>query len=389
MNNTKEILKTKTEFKNYRELCSVLGWTVSAGNSKKKQLEDLKLLCKYEKLGNKIIIKEVYEEKREKEVKLKKSKVPYTFNIENIILGSLFIQEHPNRAVMGKSVLLRAVGLTNDNYSTANEYPFKYAQLMNVNINSVLEFFKVNNKSIQNDLDRALKRLEKEGYIFLNTTKILCRYTLDVENAEYNFETYFDERGVKKRNSKASVSCKRVFTVATDEEQEIILKANMITLEEMGLTDMRDLMVRGDKDTYYEHLYKNIRKDIKDFEFMFSAYDITFNKEVVKKALSNRGYNCWNLNSAFENINKVNEGCMSKIIKNSEKRQQKALKDKEENEAFKKYLYRTKETYLKDVSTITESVIKNTAPRKKEDILNVIVTPEQFLGFKTELLESK
>lgn len=379
------VLKQKREFKNYRDLCNSLGWEISAGNTKKKQMEQLKLLCNYEKVGNRIVIKEVFEQEKTKEVKLKKSKVSYTFNIENIILGSLLIQEHPNRAVMGKNVLLRAVGLINDNYSTANEYPFKYAQLANVNINSVLEFFKVNNRSIQNDLDRALKRLEKQGYIFLNSSKILCRYTLDMDNAEYNFETYFDERGVKKRNSSASVSCKRVFSVASEREQEIILEANMNTLEQLGFSDMKELVAKGNKDQYYEVLYNNIRTHIKDFEFMFSAYDITFNKTVVKKALLERGYDCWTTNSAFENINIVNEGCMNKIIKNSKKRQHKALINQEENEAFRKYLYRTKETYLKDVSVITESVIKNTSPKIKEEILNVIVTPEQFLGFKSDL----
>lgn len=49
--------------KNYRDLCKVLDWEITGGNTKKKQLRILRELCKYEKRGNAFVIKEIYNVK--------------------------------------------------------------------------------------------------------------------------------------------------------------------------------------------------------------------------------------------------------------------------------------------------------------------------------------
>lgn len=67
--NDKEILEILTNvkfFKNYKEMCKVLGWQVVTSNSKKAQFKDLDCYCKYEKQGQKIIILEVFNEPRER-----------------------------------------------------------------------------------------------------------------------------------------------------------------------------------------------------------------------------------------------------------------------------------------------------------------------------------
>ena len=48
-------------FKNYKELCVFLGWEITNGNSKKKQMDTLSTMCKWHKEGNKIVVDEVYE----------------------------------------------------------------------------------------------------------------------------------------------------------------------------------------------------------------------------------------------------------------------------------------------------------------------------------------
>ncbi|WP_415331721.1 GIY-YIG nuclease family protein [Clostridium perfringens] len=54
-------LKEGQVFKNYKELCGFLGWEITNGNSKKKQMDTLSTMCEWHKEGNKIIIDEVYE----------------------------------------------------------------------------------------------------------------------------------------------------------------------------------------------------------------------------------------------------------------------------------------------------------------------------------------
>ena len=54
------LLELKT-YKNYKELCKAMNWTVSSGNTKKAQIKQLDLLCKYHKEGNKFIIDNIYD----------------------------------------------------------------------------------------------------------------------------------------------------------------------------------------------------------------------------------------------------------------------------------------------------------------------------------------
>ena len=55
------------EYKNYKELCEALGWSVKAGNSRIAQLRQLSSVCKWRKDGNAIIITKIYAEPKPKE----------------------------------------------------------------------------------------------------------------------------------------------------------------------------------------------------------------------------------------------------------------------------------------------------------------------------------
>lgn len=55
------MLELKT-YKNYRELCKVMNWSTTGGNTKTKYLKELDSLCKWHKEGNKIVIDEIYSE---------------------------------------------------------------------------------------------------------------------------------------------------------------------------------------------------------------------------------------------------------------------------------------------------------------------------------------
>ena len=59
-------LELKT-YKNYKELCSVMGWNITGGSYKKSRLKSLSSLCIYHKEGNKFIIDEIFDIPREKE----------------------------------------------------------------------------------------------------------------------------------------------------------------------------------------------------------------------------------------------------------------------------------------------------------------------------------
>ena len=54
------MLELKT-YKSWREICSAMGWDTTGGSYKKARLKKLESLCSFDRLGNKYIIKEIYD----------------------------------------------------------------------------------------------------------------------------------------------------------------------------------------------------------------------------------------------------------------------------------------------------------------------------------------
>ena len=53
------------DYKNYKELCKAMNWSITGGDTKVKHLKELDSLCKWHKEGNKIVIDEIYSEPKE------------------------------------------------------------------------------------------------------------------------------------------------------------------------------------------------------------------------------------------------------------------------------------------------------------------------------------
>lgn len=388
MSSIKELLRNKNEFKNYRDLCNNLNLPIMGGNAKKKQLEELSNFCKYRKEGNKFIIEEIFSD-LETETKSRKKeygKLYYIENIENIILGGLYENREKQRSIIGKNTLLKATGLINCNFQKAKEYEFKFTKYLEVNINCVLEYFDLNTKSVKTDLEKALKNLKNRNLITYDTTQIICKVEVDTSKIKYVFGSFVDELGNKRKTSDVEVKGEKVFTVATQEEKEIILNSGRKSLEQLGFDNIQQVYKFGMIDTYYSLLYYYIRQSIPNFDFCFEAYDIVFNSNNIIKELEKRGYSNWTDRDTFSNKDEVNKGIIDKITKNSIKRQIKTKQnEKEDVVKFKKYLYRTHEQYLSDVQTITNSVIKNTTKKIDNDLASIMVTEEDFLGFKKRI----
>ena len=56
-------LKEGQVFRNYKELCNYLGWNITDGKSKIKQIENLRYLCRFERVGHKYVIVKILNDK--------------------------------------------------------------------------------------------------------------------------------------------------------------------------------------------------------------------------------------------------------------------------------------------------------------------------------------
>lgn len=369
-----EILKGKREFKNYKDLCNHLGWEISAGNVKKKQMKELDLICRFSKNGNKFIIEEIYEDRADAEFK-KACRVKYMDNLENIIMGYLLLKGDGRKCISSKSNFMKEVGLINANFNLCKEYQFKTAQLLGVDIRTVSEYFNLNTKSLKADLERAMKNLSKMKLIDYNMVTLLCKYEKLNDIDRYVFEENKDEKGNKISKTYITHDGVEKFTVATDEERDILLMAGREALEVLGFKDISEVYAKGQANLYYKIIEGFVRHKIQNYKFSYEGYDIIYREEIIKQELSRRGYPQWTDLDKENNILAINEGTAKKLEVNANKRKSKAEKEKN---LSKKKINRIHDEYINETKTLNKTVIKKDSEDIKDILFSTKVEKETY-----------
>ena len=90
--------------KNYKEFCELLGIKEQSGNSKIAQFKDLDTYCEYHKEGHKIIIDEVYAEKRKRDNKYYKNYPNFKVSKEDFNSIGVYKIQLCNNVYIGSTV---------------------------------------------------------------------------------------------------------------------------------------------------------------------------------------------------------------------------------------------------------------------------------------------
>ena len=366
-----ENLELKT-YKNYKELCEALEWKVANGNSKKKQLRILSEICDYEKQGNKFIIKEIYKNTEvhlDMRGKQDNNTAPYVENIKLNIVGELLTKGINGKYVVGKGVLLRNVGLTNVNYSYCKRRQNKLATYLEINKEIVNDYYNSVDSMLLGNLEKALKDLSNQKIIQYNTTLLLCKNI--ITNITYEHTTRIDEFDEEIETVTPIVQSDVIYVEATDEERSIILKVENEILKEMNEKRLTDIILKGKSKEYYSRCYKEIRKNIKDINFYFQAYDIIYLFNNLVEYLEKNGYDDWSSELSRNQSEIINTGAMNKIINNATKRQEKSIKENGKGFGIKrdaKIRIRIDENYIPTYKKINKSIIDINSKNIKEEV---------------------
>lgn len=358
--------------KNYKELCSLLDIKVSAGDSKKSQLKDLGCYCKYHKEGNKFIIDEIYDEAKEKQDNRKNNKgksADYIDDIELRLLGEFLTKGKENNLTIGKSVLLRDVGLVNSNYSYCKQRQEKLANYLDIDKETIYDYYNSVDSMVVNNLEKALKNLTNEKIIDLDTTTIVCKNRL--LDVNYKHETYIDEFDEEIERIIPIANSDIIYEEATLEEHDIILKVEGEVLDKMKARRVTDLFATGKIKEYYNECYKQIREELSDFNFYFKAYKITYNYDRIVNKLNEYGYDDWLKEMELEYNHLINCGVKDKIISNAQNR--KVRKDKEYESVIgtkldEKHKCRLDDNYIGKYNNINENIIDIDAKNIKKKV---------------------
>lgn len=293
----------------------------------------------------------------------------YIDDLELRLLGEFLTKGKENNLTIGKSVLLRDVGLVNSNYSYCKQRQEKLANYLDIDKETIYDYYNSVDSMVINNLEKALKNLTNEKIIDLDTTTIVCKNRL--LDVNYKHETYIDEYDEEIERIIPIANSDIIYEEATLEEHEIILKVEGEILDKMKARRVTDLFATGRIKEYYNECYKQIRKELSDFNFYFKAYKITYNYDRIVNKLNEYGYDDWLKEMELEYNNLINRGVKDKIISNAQNR--KVRKDKEYENVIgtkpdEKHKCRLDDNYIGKYNNINENIIDINAKNIKKNV---------------------
>ncbi len=350
-----ENLQENMVIKNYKELCSLLETKSLAGNSKKAQLKELETYVKYEKQGNKFIIKEIYKEQKIKE----DGRVGGYSEMRTLILRLLDVSNQNNNIVLPTNVLLRKLSMVNDNYAIARRSQKELSELLDMKQDYIADFYSSTHKNLKRALETNLNKLQRERLIFWSNTIMVCKNKIgDIKKNELG-EFEVDEDG------KLVCDIEQEFRVATQQEKEIILSTEKQVLTKYGFNEIGDIYKHCKSDSFYKEVYKRVKKSC-NINFYFLGYDITFIKENVEEELKKIDDN----NSLNNQINQV----VKERIKNNATTRIEKAKDKKValgRDKDPKVSLRASEQYIENINILIDTVISLEAHNIKDKIESI------------------
>jgi hypothetical protein len=150
-------------FKNYKELCLELGVEIKTStNSKNALYKELTRYCKYNKVGHKIVIEEIYNRPLPK---IDNNSI--YGNLIQLLISDLLAQCNGHVSI-SRSKLMLALGIVNSNYSECRELVQKLSVYTGIDEKVIYDFYNTSTSSFKGVIDTALKSLMDKRVIMFN-----------------------------------------------------------------------------------------------------------------------------------------------------------------------------------------------------------------------------
>lgn len=237
------------EYKNWKSLCEATGWKGdNRGCYKDNRVKDLSTVCKWYKVGHKIIIEEIYGELPQEEDKRKYNKNTGNSTskykiVDNLICNMLCGLEQ----TFTKEQLIKELGLDISHVIKGCK----------VNDYSKYDFLAVYTNKVSKIINNSLERLNKNGMIKYYNVVVVDNFAdilvLDEDIAAIN---NIESEVAKEMN------IKNVYTLSSKEKKEYYNKCDKKAIE-LGICQQyyyRAYLLKGIEDT--ENYTGNARQDL-------------------------------------------------------------------------------------------------------------------------------
>lgn len=299
--------------RNYKELCLLLDIKVEAGNSKKAQLKELERFVKYHKEGNKFIIDEIYSIVKDKvDLRNEGNSSIYGDNIKRLLLLLMATSVENDEIILPISILLNKLSMVNVNYSLGRRNQDKLSEVLNIDEKYISEFYDTTHQNLKRTLETNLNQLDRKAILRWETVRMICKKVAIVKYNE------LDE--IEIDTNKVQYNIKEEYSVATKEQDLLILEAENEILKELKLEDINDVFRCGKADVFYKKVYTILRKKA-NIKYYFNGYKLIYNRDIVIDELEKYGEDMCNVRHELNNIVK------EKIFDNAIKRQEKIINE--------------------------------------------------------------
>lgn len=157
------MLELKT-YKNWKEICNTMGWDTTGGNTKKSYLKKLESICSYDKLGNKFVIREIYDTPKEIEDG-RGSNSKYSEPFEKLLKHMATTNDN-HIAIIKASEIQEVFNFISLFSSEYNNDSYRISQAINVDEEIVKDIARRNSDSFNSSVHIALKNItDKSNWI--------------------------------------------------------------------------------------------------------------------------------------------------------------------------------------------------------------------------------
>lgn len=406
-------------YKNYPALAKEMGWKVQKVGSDgyKAQFKRLSEVCRWskdvddqgKKLSNKIIIHEVYSEK--KPMAKKKGVNPNTmltrlvgrsilevladYNKKNPLEDEDFA--NTQKMVITLGGLYCRIGLVNENYLQGRHRQYELSAQLNLPVQHVNDFYSCVHDSLKHTLYKALDELHHKRLVNHRKTKRLVFKSLTLE--ETDLEALHESGMIQMElvtESSFADALQDDFIFTT--EREVLISYGLSNINEIYTKDRKTRnrffkeVVHRVREKSLKHRYPSIQQ-LSELDYYYNALELSFYSPFVENEVSGKELTLEEREQLREFVDEnamreylslgsgnvraeINQTHLNRVKKNAENRHRKALK---EEKARDKHFKRADEDYVGHIESIAGAVIDRDSDfrMKKDDLTKTISVKRQ------------
>jgi len=289
------------EVKNYKVLCQMLDQETATGKQKQLQLENFQRYFEYQKVGQKFIIIDIFNEPLEKEDKRKRgNNSVYVKYIEVILLHYLSKQKNYT-CILRKNQIWLLLGMINNKYEKISQKELE-----------ALDYY-TNAFAVNHFYQRCNRRLERILFTALNNLK------------HRKLLSYFEQVVI--------VPVEGPGFIADDDNIRRLDAVSRSVLESMGFESMIQVYCRFKSKEFYDEV-NNRLMELYNWKYSFKQYKLIYTPENIIKAIPESEVQLQKLTLNEQIINAINNNAQVLLEKNNELWNEAYEKAKEEWAAF-------------------------------------------------------